>query len=325
MTNPFKLGFLTHVSADAEPQITYNNLISLFVAAENLGYESGWIAQHHLSRGTGLSPSPLLLLSAIAAHTQHIHLATGITVLPFEDPIRLGEDATVLNSLSDKRVQLGLGSGGANIVSFPAFNVEYEKRSDIFVSKLNVLQNQFKNSPLADAQDLRKKLWHSHSTLEGAVLAAHQGNGFLLGTAVHNPATVQKPLAETYLNTWDNIDEKPRLGIIRAVFPATDRQTAQRELAADLKPFREWLKREKLAAGEISTADIIDKLNVHHGNVDDITSSLQKDPCLFGYLTDFIVVVQSASSTIDDAIRRLEIIANEIVSNFGWKSLYSGQ
>lgn len=324
MANPFKLGFLTHVSADAEPQTTYNNLIRLFVAAENLGYESGWIAQHHLSRGTGLSPSPLLLLSAIAAHTQHIHLATGITVLPFEDPIRLAEDATVLHSLSQKRVQLGLGSGGANVVSFPAFDVEYEKRSEIFNTKLNRLQNQFENSDLLDAQDLRKKIWHSHSTPEGAVLAAQQGNRFLLGTAVHNPATVQKPLAEAYLNTWENKEEKRRLGIIRAVFPATDRQTAQQELAPDLKPFGEWLKREKLATGDISTADIIDKLNVHHGAVDDITSSLQNDPCLFGYLTDFIVVVQSASSTIDDAIRRLEIIANQIAPNFGWVNRYSG-
>lgn len=323
MTNPFKLGFLTHVSADAEPQITYSNLIRLFVAAEKLGYESGWIAQHHLSRGTGLSPSPLLLLSAIAAHTQHIHLATGITVLPFEDAIRLAEDATVLNSLSDKRVQLGLGSGGANLVSFPAFDVEYEKRATIFNDKLHALQKKFENSSSPDAQDLRKKLWHSHSTPEGAVLAAQQGNGFLLGTAVHNPATVQKPLAETYLNTWGNTPGKPRLGIIRAVFPAADRKTAQQELAPDLRPFGEWLKREKLVEGDISTADIISKLNVYYGSVDDITAGLQKDPCLFDYLTDFVVVVQSASSTIDHAIKRLEIIAEHIAPHFGWKNRYS--
>lgn len=320
MTHPFKLGFLTHVSADAEPQTTYHNLIKLFVAAEKLGYGSGWIAQHHLSRGTGLSPSPLLLLSAISAHTEHIHLATGITVLPFEDPIRLAEDATLLNSLSKKRVQLGLGSGGANVVSFPAFDVEYEKRATIFNDKLYALQNEFENSTLSDTQDLRKKLWQSHSTPEGAALAAQQGNGLLLGTAVHNPATVQKPLAETYLNTWKDALEKPRLGIIRAVFPESDRKTAQQELAPDLRPFGDWLKREKLADGDISTAEIINKLNVHHGSVEDITSSLQKDPCLFDYLTDFIVVVQSASSTIDDAIKRLEIIAKHIAPTFGWKS-----
>ncbi|MDN7805690.1 hypothetical protein QZM87_28520 [Burkholderia gladioli] len=42
---------------------------------------------------------------------------------------------------------------------------------------------------------LRERLWHSHSSPEGARLAAAHGNGLLLGTAMHDPRGVQLPLA----------------------------------------------------------------------------------------------------------------------------------
>lgn len=323
MKRSFRLGFLTHVSADSTPQQTYDGLTRLFVAAEKLGFQSGWIAQHHLSRGTGLSPSPLVLLSAIAAHTKRIHLATGVTVLPFEHPLRLAEDASVLNVLSNGRVQLGLGSGGANIAAFPAFDVEYANRAALFQRGQESLQTCLEGTGRYKGLEpvgagLGDRLWHSHSTTEGAVYAAEQANGLLLGTAVHNPASVQKPLAEAYLDAWTHA-APPRLGIIRAVFPAVSKQDAQDVLAPDLAPFGDWLRRENIAQGELTTADIIRLLNVHHGSPDDIEESLRNDPALFQYLSDFVVVVQSASSTIDDAIGRLEIIAREIAPRFGWQ------
>jgi alkanesulfonate monooxygenase SsuD/methylene tetrahydromethanopterin reductase-like flavin-dependent oxidoreductase (luciferase family) len=112
---PFKLGFLTHVHGPGRPAAdVYRDLIETFTAAEALGFDGGWVAQHHLRDDFGRLPSPHVLLAAVAAVTSRIELGTAVTVLPLEDPLRLAEDAAVLDALSGGRVQLGLGSGGAN-------------------------------------------------------------------------------------------------------------------------------------------------------------------------------------------------------------------
>jgi len=327
MTRPFKLGFLTHAPRQSDPARLYEDLIELFAAAEDLGFDGGWIAQHHLSGSTGGVPSPLVLLAAIAERTERIELGTGITVLPLEDPLRLAEDAAVLDALSGGRVQLGLGSGGANQSAFAAFGETWADKTESFRRRRQTLQALLAGATLDGTPSLRleppapglaDRLWHSHATADGAAYAARQGNGFLLGTAVHNPETVQKPLAEAYLDAWSGSRAGARIGVIRAVFPAEDKAAAQAELADDLKPFAAWLTREGLAEGAPDTAEIIRLLNVHHGTVGDIIDSLGQDPALFQYADYFIPVVQSESSTLPQAIRRLEVIANQIAPAFGW-------
>ena len=115
---PFKLGFLTHVHGDDPPPRLYQGIVELFVAAEELGFDSGWVAQHHFQPRFGRLPSPFVLLGAAAARTRTIRLGTGVVVLGLEDPIRLAEDAAVLDALSGGRLDLGVGTGGANTMAF---------------------------------------------------------------------------------------------------------------------------------------------------------------------------------------------------------------
>ncbi len=84
-SNPFRLGFLTHVEGADDPQRIYRETLELFVAADALGFEVGWVAQHHFDKA-GRLPSPFPLLAAAAARTRHIRLGTAVVVLPFENP-----------------------------------------------------------------------------------------------------------------------------------------------------------------------------------------------------------------------------------------------
>ncbi|MBC7337854.1 MAG: LLM class flavin-dependent oxidoreductase, partial [Clostridia bacterium] len=49
---PFKLGFLTHAFGE-DPHQVYQDLLEQFDVAQTLGFDGGWIAQHHLSNGFG--------------------------------------------------------------------------------------------------------------------------------------------------------------------------------------------------------------------------------------------------------------------------------
>src|ERR1700741_5190895 len=78
--------------------------------AETRGCGFVVVSEHHAS-ADGYLPSPLLLPSAVAARTQHVHIAVAAALLPFYDPIRLAEDMAVLDHISRGRVSYVLGLG----------------------------------------------------------------------------------------------------------------------------------------------------------------------------------------------------------------------
>ncbi|MCX5071328.1 LLM class flavin-dependent oxidoreductase [Streptomyces sp. NBC_00513] len=115
-TPRFRLGFLTHVQGRGDdPRRSYRNAQELFVAADELGFDVGWVAQHHVSQGGGGLSSPWTFLAHAAARTRRIRLGTAVTVLPLEDPVRLAEDVSTVDALSDGRVEIGVGSGSDEV------------------------------------------------------------------------------------------------------------------------------------------------------------------------------------------------------------------
>jgi alkanesulfonate monooxygenase SsuD/methylene tetrahydromethanopterin reductase-like flavin-dependent oxidoreductase (luciferase family) len=140
---PFKLGFFTQVPsrADRPARRTYDELVESIVAAEEIGYDSVWIGQHHFSPEDGGVPSPLVVLAAAAARTKRIQLGTAVIALPFEHPIRLAEDLAVLDEISDGRVQIGLGGARGDLQAFNTFGVDFSARHELFDRNLEILQH----------------------------------------------------------------------------------------------------------------------------------------------------------------------------------------
>ena len=63
---PVQVGYFTHVTGTVSPRAAYRDTIALAVAAEELGFRSFWVAQHHAGAFDGALPSPLVLLAAVA-------------------------------------------------------------------------------------------------------------------------------------------------------------------------------------------------------------------------------------------------------------------
>ncbi|MST34604.1 LLM class flavin-dependent oxidoreductase [Acidimicrobiaceae bacterium USS-CC1] len=82
----------------------------LAAAAEGAGFDAFWVSEHH-GFDDGYLPSPLVALAAAAQATSTITLATGVVLATLQHPVRLAEDAAVVDHLSGGRLLLGLGSG----------------------------------------------------------------------------------------------------------------------------------------------------------------------------------------------------------------------
>src|SRR5580692_13031761 len=81
------------------PADEYSGTLRIAERAEELGFDSLWTSEHH-GVSDGYLPSQLVLLSAVAAVTGRLRLGTGILVAPVYDPLRLAEDAAVLDQVS---------------------------------------------------------------------------------------------------------------------------------------------------------------------------------------------------------------------------------
>src|SRR5919204_4864088 len=107
-----RLGFFTRLLDQVSPAERYRLATAQIVHAERAGFDSAWIAQHHFHEDEGGLPAPFVFLAQAAVRTSRIRLGTGIVTLPLELPIRVAEDAAVLDLMSGGRLEVGIGPGG---------------------------------------------------------------------------------------------------------------------------------------------------------------------------------------------------------------------
>ena len=115
----------------------YAELLEQAEAAEEWGFDSFWVAEHHFHE-YGAVPRPPILLSAVAQRTRRIRLGSGVVVLPFDHPLRVAEDYAMVDVLSAGRLNLGVGSGYLKH-EYAGFGVDPEDKRARFDEALEVL------------------------------------------------------------------------------------------------------------------------------------------------------------------------------------------
>jgi len=90
----------------------YADTLELARIAERVGFSSFWLAEHHGAED-GYNPALLPFLSAVAARTERLEVGTAVMLAPFHNPLRVAEDAAVVDAVAGGRLNIGLGLGWA--------------------------------------------------------------------------------------------------------------------------------------------------------------------------------------------------------------------
>lgn len=115
-------------------------------AAERAGFDAVLLPEFHQARGPGAVVSPLLVLAHLAACTSTIRLGTAVLAGPLHHPVRLAEDAIMLDHLSGGRLVLGLGIGHQE-VDFAAYGAPHADRARVLDEVIDVLGHCFSGEP----------------------------------------------------------------------------------------------------------------------------------------------------------------------------------
>lgn len=104
--------------------------------ADQVGLDVFGVGEHH--REDFAASSPQMILAAAAPQTNRIRLTSAVTVLSSADPVRVFQEFSTLDALSNGRAEIMAGRGSF-IESFPLFGYDLADYNELFEEKLDLL------------------------------------------------------------------------------------------------------------------------------------------------------------------------------------------
>jgi alkanesulfonate monooxygenase SsuD/methylene tetrahydromethanopterin reductase-like flavin-dependent oxidoreductase (luciferase family) len=208
----------------------YHDILKGAKLAEELGFDSVWIAEHAFSEH-GIISSPHSLLAAIAAQTTRVKVGVACSIVPWYHPLRLAQDLATLDVISAGRLIVGVGRGYQKR-EFDAYGLDIAESRERFV----------------EGMDIALQAWSQERM-------AYEGKFYTIPEVMVVPRPVQQPhppiwMAVTHSPESVEIAVKHRWGIFTVgstFFPAAPE--ADENLIT--------LYRTKMLASGVTPADII--------------------------------------------------------------------
>ena len=116
-------------------------------AADRMGFDSIWCAEHHFSTYGYLS-RPLMLAMHLAAQTERIRVGSAVIVLPLHHPLVVAEEIATADLLSGGRLDVGLGRGYQRY-EFERLGADLSESRGRFDEAIDIILDAFKGEPFS--------------------------------------------------------------------------------------------------------------------------------------------------------------------------------
>src|SRR5919108_1123193 len=223
-------------------QTYYDEVLTIAEWAEELGFVSFWLGEHHFY-WYGTCVSPPAVIAAIGQRTKKIRLGPAVSVLPFHHPLFVAEDYALADNLCGGRLNFAIGSGFSP-VEYKTFGMSMEEARERYW----------------EAFDIILKAWTQDSF-------SNAGKFY----QIENGSLYMKPLQKPMPPTWvaassdETLIKAGQLG-----FPPMGIPFARSNTIVDVKEKNNLFKESYFRAGHREEPDIIVALHVYlHPNEED--------------------------------------------------------
>lgn len=302
----------------------YRETLDQAAHAEQLGFSSVWLSEHHFSE-EGYLPSLAAVLGALAERTSAARLGTAVLLAPLHHPLRLAEDLAVVDQLSGGRLDVGLAPG-YKPDEFAVLGVPKGERGARTDETIEILQLawhgerfsyrgrhfSFEDVVVAPppVQQPGPPIWVGGSSLAAARRAARYGTCFMpdsgAGQDVFDAYRAQAAA-------------RPRVATNRVLFAADSREAAWKicgdHFLYQFNAYRRWFS----AAGDDDShgAELTDPsvLNPGHyfvGTPDDILAAITESQRRLGY-EELVFWARPPGMPIEQSTASLELIARHVL------------
>jgi len=127
-------------------QKSFDDDIGLFELAEEIGYDSGWLAEHLFST-YGAVTSTQVYAAAVAQRTKRMRLGMAVVVMPFNHPLRTAADFALVDILSHGRLEMGVGRA-YQPHEFTGLGVPMDKSREMFEEAMDILVKSWTNEKI---------------------------------------------------------------------------------------------------------------------------------------------------------------------------------
>ncbi|GAA0194314.1 LLM class flavin-dependent oxidoreductase [Actinomadura yumaensis] len=177
---PFSVLDLSPIIEGGDARRAFDETLALAQAADRLGYQRYWLAEHHNMPGIA-SAATAIVIGHVAAGTDRIRVGSGGVMLPNHAPLVVAEQFGTLETLYPGRIDLGLGRAPGTDGATARALRRYFEGADHFprdvVELIQWFEPPAENQPVraVPGAGLRVPIWLLGSSLFSAQLAGQLG------------------------------------------------------------------------------------------------------------------------------------------------------
>jgi len=248
----------------------YEEVLTMAEWAEELGFDSFWLGEHHLY-WYGTCVSPPMVIAALGQRTKKIRLGPAVSVLPLRHPLLVAEEYALADNLCGGRLNFAIGSGFSP-VEYKAFGMTMEEAREKYW----------------EAFDLILKSWTQETF-------SHHGKHYQIENGSLYMKPLQKPLPPTWIaaSSDETLIRAGELG-----FPIMGIPFVRSGSLGEVKQKNDLFKESYFRAGHKQEPDIMVALHVYlHPSAEAADHSAR--PC-FDRVVDYLKKYRRPGARVPD-------------------------
>ncbi|WP_067778685.1 CE1758 family FMN-dependent luciferase-like monooxygenase [Actinomyces vulturis] len=298
-------------------------VLSYAATAEEVGLDVFGIGEHH--NPPFFSSSPTTLLGYLAARTSTLQLTTATTLITTNDPVKIAEDYSMLQHLSDGRMDLTLGRGNTGPV-YPWFGKDITKGIDLSIENYHLLhrlwredvvdwEGQFR-TPLQSftstprpLHDVAPFVWHGAiRSVQTTEQAAFYGDGFFANNLFW-PQRHTHSMISMYRQRWNHYQADSQhtgfVGIGGHAFMNKDADKA-------IEQFRPYFNNAPVYGHGPSLEDFMNSTPLVVGTADQVVNAYTRMIQAYGFPQRLMFLIDHAGLSQSMVIDQIGILGEQV-------------